>query len=106
MWEYLKPASETGDGRREKRHPARGARRKRVPSPDSRLPAIDRTYKMFIGGEQARPHAPYPPAIVAPDGGRLAQGGEGDRKDIRNAGEAARAAGGGAHTTRHPRAPI
>src|SRR2546427_9201021 len=101
MWEYLKPASETGDGRREKRHPARGARPKRVPSPDSRLPAIDRTYKMFIGGKQARPDAPYPRAIVAPDGRRLAEGGEGNRKDVRNAVEAARAGGGWGHTTGH-----
>src|SRR5438309_601386 len=106
MWEYLKPASETGDGRREKRHPARGARPKRVPSPDSRLPAIDRTYKMFIGGKQARPDAPYPRAIVAPDGRRLAEVGEGNRKDIRNAVEAARAAEGWAHTTGHTRGQI
>src|SRR2546425_10379549 len=61
---------------------------------------------MFIGGTQARPDAPYPRAIVAPDGRRLAEVGEGNRKDIRNAVEAARAAEGWAHATGHTRGQI
>jgi len=61
---------------------------------------------MFIGGKQARPDAPYPRAIVAPDGRRLAEVGEGNRKDIRNAVDAARAAEGWAHTTGHTRGQI
>ena len=108
MWEYLKPGSETRKAERE----TRNKRRAPVPRSDLRvprskgLPPIDRTYKMFIGGKQARPDAPYPRAIVAPDGRRLAEVGEGNRKDVRNAVEAARAAEGWAHTTGHTRGQI
>src|SRR5205807_3961630 len=58
----------------------------RLLSPDSRLPPIDRTAKMYIGGKQARPDSGYSRIV---DGGEV---GEGNRKDIRNAVEAARAA--------------
>src|SRR3989442_2401704 len=78
---------------------------KRIPHPASPIPPIDRTYKMFIGGTQARPDAPYPRAIVAPDGRRLAEGGRGNRKEIRNAVEAGRAAEGWAHATGPNRGP-
>src|SRR5437899_8957047 len=108
MWEYLKlqwdEGRGTGDG--SKRSVAKGASRRTRPSSPVPLPPIDRTYKMFIGGKQARPDAPYPRAIVAPDGRRPAEGGEGNRKDDRNAGEAARAAEGWGHTTGHTRGQI
>src|SRR3989441_1143133 len=108
MWEYLKlqwdEGRGTGDG--SKRSVAKGASRRTRPSSPVPLPPIDRTYKMFIGGKQARPDAPYPRAIVAPDGRRLAEVGEGNRKDVRNAVEAARAADGWAHTTGHTRGQI
>ncbi len=108
MWEYLKlqwdEGRGTGDG--SKRSVAKGASRRTRPSSPVPLPPIDRTYKMFIGGKQARPDAPYPRAIVAPDGRRLAEVGEGNRKDVRNAVEAARAAEGWAHTTGHTRGQI
>src|SRR5207245_3622006 len=84
MWEYLKlqwdEGRGTGDG--SKRSVAKGASRRTRPSSPVPLPPIDRTYKMFIGGKQARPDAPYPRAIVAPDGRRLGGGGEGNRKDV------------------------
>src|SRR2546427_7132789 len=83
----------TGDG--SKRSVAKGASRRTRPSSPVPLPPIDRTYKMFIGGKQARPHAPYPRAIVAPGGRRLAPGGEGERQDGRDAVEAGGAGGGG-----------
>src|SRR5881296_2505280 len=108
MWEYLKlqwgEGRGTGDG--SKRSVAKGASRRTRPLSPVPLPPIDRTYKMFIGGKQARPDAPYPRAIVAPDGRRLAEVGEGNRKDVRNAVEAARAAEGWAHTTGHTRGQI
>lgn len=47
------------------------------------VPAVDHTYKMYIGGAQARPDAPYMRPILAADGTVLAQAGEGNRKDIR-----------------------
>jgi len=110
MWEYLKPAWGVGRGAwgvaPGRAEPKRQRKASPRPTPHAQLPAIDRTYKMFIGGKQARPDAPYPRAIVAPDGRRLAEVGEGNRKDIRNAVEAARAAEGWAHTTGHTRGQI
>ncbi len=70
------------------------------------LPAIDRTPKMFIGGKQARPDSGYSRTVLAPDGRYLGEVGEGNRKDIRNAVEAAHAASGWATATAHNRAQI
>jgi aldehyde dehydrogenase (NAD+) len=56
-------------------------------------PTIDRTPKMYIGGKQARPDSGYSRFVYSADGERvLGEVGEGNRKDIRNAVEAARAA--------------
>jgi aldehyde dehydrogenase (NAD+) len=57
-----------------------------------RSPAIDRSPKLFIGGKQARPDSGYSRLVHAPDRTLLAEVGEGNRKDIRNAVEAARGA--------------
>jgi aldehyde dehydrogenase (NAD+) len=70
------------------------------------LPAIDRTPKMFIGGKQARPDSGYSRDIYDPQGRMIGQVGEGNRKDIRNAVEAAHAASGWAAGTTHNRAQI
>ena len=50
---------------------------------------IDRTYKMYYGGAQKRPDAPYARPVTNPDGKVVGHVGEGNRKDIRNAVEAA-----------------
>jgi aldehyde dehydrogenase (NAD+) len=70
------------------------------------LPAIDRTPKMFIGGKQARPDSGYSRDIYDPQGHMIGQVGEGNRKDIRNAVEAAHAASSWAVGTTHNRAQI
>ncbi|HEY1353665.1 MAG TPA: aldehyde dehydrogenase family protein, partial [Ktedonobacteraceae bacterium] len=70
------------------------------------LPPLDRTPKLFIGGKQARPDAGYSRAIHAPGGRLLGQVGEGNRKDLRNAVEAAHKASGWASGTPHQRAQI
>src|SRR5439155_1139407 len=67
-------------------------------APRSPLPPIDRTYKLFIGGAQVRPDQGYSRKILAPSGALLAEVAEGNRKDIRNAVEAAHAADGWAKT--------
>lgn len=68
---------------------------------------IDRTAKMFIGGKQARPDGGLSRTIYAPDKTRIGEVGAGNRKDIRNAVEAARAAQGGwQKTTAHNKAQI
>src|SRR5690606_22469614 len=70
------------------------------------LPPIDRTPKLFIGGKQARPDSGYTRVVHAPDGRRLGEVGEGNRKDVRNAVAAAVAATGWARATAHNRAQI
>ncbi len=70
------------------------------------LPAIDRTPKLFIKGKQVRPDSGYSRNVYAPDGRTIGQVGEGNRKDIRNAVEAAHAASGWANTSAHNRAQI
>ena len=69
-------------------------------------PALDRTPKLFIGGKQARPDSGYSRPVLGPHGDYLGEVGEGNRKDIRNAVEAAHAASGWASATGHLRAQI
>jgi len=69
-------------------------------------PVIDRTAKLYIGGKQARPDGGYSRAIHAADGSWLADVGEGNRKDIRNAVEAAHKASGWARASAHNRAQV
>jgi aldehyde dehydrogenase (NAD+) len=68
-------------------------------------PGIDQTAKMYIGGKQARPDSGYSRPVHGP-AGLVGEVGEGNRKDIRNAVEAARAALGWATTSAHNRAQI
>ena len=70
------------------------------------LSPIDRTAKLFIGGKQARPDSGYSRAVLSPSGAVLGQVGDGNRKDIRNAVEAASKAESWASTSGHSRAQI
>ncbi len=67
--------------------------------------AIDRTAKLYIGGKQVRPDGGYSREVWA---GKRLLGlvPEGNRKDIRNAVEAARAAAGWERQTAHGRAQV
>ena len=67
--------------------------------------AIDRTAKLYIGGKQVRPDGGYSREVRA---GKALLGlvPEGNRKDIRNAVEAARAAAGWERQTAHGRAQV
>ncbi|MFY9905227.1 MAG: aldehyde dehydrogenase family protein [Terriglobales bacterium] len=69
-------------------------------------PAIDRTVKLYIGGKQARPDSGYSMEVRASDGRLLGEAPLGNRKDIRNAVEAARKATGWTKATAHNRAQI
>ncbi len=107
MYEYLKPGWEHGAGSTEQVAPLRQAvPRPESTAPSSVLPAIDRTYKLFIAGKQARPDQGYSRKIVAPDGRVLGEVAEGNRKDVRNAVEAAHAAAGWGRSSGHLRAQI
>jgi len=106
MWEYLKPETRQAEvGTRNKR--SRPVPRSALRVPRSQpLPPIDRTYKLFIGGAQVRPDQGYSRKILAPSGALLAEVAEGNRKDIRNAVEAAHAADGWAKTSGHNRGQV
>lgn len=67
---------------------------------------VDRTAKMYIGGKQARPDSGYSREVFAKSGASLGQVGLANRKDLRNAVEAARAAKSWSSTTGHLRAQI
>ena len=67
---------------------------------------IDRTVKLYIGGKQARPDSGYSMEVRNTNGQLLGEVGLGNRKDIRNAVEAARKAVGWAKTTAHNRAQV
>ena len=68
--------------------------------------AIDRTVKQYIGGKQARPDSGYSFPVYGRDGELLGEAPLGNRKDIRNAVEAARNASGWAKTAGHNRAQV
>jgi aldehyde dehydrogenase (NAD+) len=70
------------------------------------VPAIDRTVKLYIGGKQARPDSGYSIEVRASDGRLLGEAPLGNRKDIRNAVEAARKATTWAKATAHNRAQV
>jgi aldehyde dehydrogenase (NAD+) len=75
-------------------------------SAPSALPPIDRTPKLYIGGKQARPDSGYSLPVLDAAGHRIGEVGQGNRKDIRNAVEAAHKAAGWSRTTAHGRAQV
>ncbi|ATG37184.1 aldehyde dehydrogenase [Phaeobacter piscinae] len=68
--------------------------------------AVDRTAKLYVGGKQARPDGGYSKAVHAKSGALLGHVGLGNRKDVRNAVEAAAGAKAWSKTTGHLRAQI
>jgi len=100
MFEYLK-----------RKHVAKAGKAGRpivqkAPSAEPALTPIDRTAKLFIGGKQTRPDSGYSRPVLSPSGAVLGQVGDGNRKDIRNAVEAASKAESWASTSGHARAQI
>ena len=75
-------------------------------TPPPFTPEIDRTVKLFIAGKQARPDSGYSFAVRAADGRLLGEAPLGNRKDIRNAVEAARKATAWPKSTAHTRAQV
>ncbi|XP_041033684.1 aldehyde dehydrogenase family 16 member A1 isoform X1 [Carcharodon carcharias] len=71
------------------------------------IPSIDRTYKLYYGGAQKRPYSMYSRPIFDHCGRALAYVGDCNRKDVRNAVEAAHAgAPGWGKRAAHNRAQI
>lgn len=106
MWEYLKakwehnaPAPVTPSRPAKELTEDTGKQRKRPP--------IDRTPKLFIGGKQVRPDGGYSRTVIGAAGRVVGEVGDGNRKDVRNAVEAAHQAWPGwAKSTGHLRAQL
>lgn len=77
-----------------------------LPSAKSEHADIDRTAKLFIGGKQSRPDSGYSYSVLNAKGFSIGQAALGNRKDIRNAVEAAVKAGGWGNATAHNRAQV
>ena len=73
---------------------------------NAEVSGLDRTAKLYIGGKQLRPDGGYSQTIWSPKGRLLGHIGLGNRKDIRNAVEAAHAAKGWGKATGHNRAQV
>jgi aldehyde dehydrogenase (NAD+) len=74
--------------------------------PEAGTPAIDRTVKLYIGGKQVRPDSGYSMEVRSVEGRLLGEASLGNRKDIRNAVEAAHKAEAWAKATAHNRAQV
>ena len=90
MWEYVKRVERPRV--RPRVTSDRPTARRATSASASAEPAIDRTPKLFIAGKQARPDQGYTRRIHSPSGELVGESPEGNRKDIRNAVEAAQTA--------------
>jgi aldehyde dehydrogenase (NAD+) len=111
LWEYVKPlwegsGGEAGKPARERKAADPSARVEASPSRGPVLPPIDRTAKLYVGGKQARPDSGYSLAVKGPRGETVGEVGLGNRKDVRNAVEAAHKASGWTKATAHNRAQV
>jgi aldehyde dehydrogenase (NAD+) len=104
MFEYLAAVwlKKLPDLPREKSAPLSASPAPSVVKPST----IDRTAKLYIGGKQARPDSGYSYAVLNAKGASIGEAGLGNRKDIRNAVEAASKADGWSSTTAHARAQV
>ena len=100
LFEYVKPAF------LKTLKPAKAYSPAELSDPSPVSDGIDRTAKMYVGGKQARPDSGYSRAVVSPKGKLVGQVGEGNRKDIRNAVEAAAGASSWSRANGHLRAQI
>lgn len=109
MYEYLQPGWQKSDD------PAavRGASRitlQAFPSEALRHPdgsfGIDRTPKLYVGGKQVRPDSGNSFLVTGASGKHAGEAGLGNRKDVRNAVEAAQKAASWSRSTAHLRAQI
>jgi len=68
--------------------------------------AIDRTAKLYVGGKQSRPDSGYSYDVKNPKGKVIGHAGLGNRKDVRNAVEAAIKASAWSSASAHNRAQV
>ncbi len=104
LYEYVKPFWESKLSKDPVQQIPRFVPVEKIDSEDA--PGIDRTPKLYIGGRQVRPDGGYSQVAYDAGGKVIAEIPMGNRKDIRNAVEAARAATGWGGATAHNRAQV
>lgn len=104
LYEYLKPKIESSFS--DKPVEKAAIKLAKVKSNGMPVPEIDRTTKMYIGGKQARPDGGYSTVIKSRNGDYIGEVSTGNRKDIRNAVEAAHANTTWTNATGHNRAQV
>ena len=99
LWAYRRSATDLppDDSR-----PADPVAPQTAPTDDS----LNRTAKLYVGGRQVRPDGGYSRPVAAVDNSLAGEVGEGNRKDIRNAVEAAHAAVSWGRSSAHGRAQV
>ena len=109
LWEYMKPKFYN---KLKKKNPIANANANANPKGNGKAKksgkdlGIDRTAKMYIGGKQARPDQGYSFPVYDTRGKHVGEASAGNRKDIRNAVEAAHKAASWSTSTAHNRAQI
>ena len=104
LYEYVKPFWESRLSKEPVQQLPRFTPVESVPGREA--PEIDRTAKLYIGGRQVRPDGGYSNPAYDASGKIIAEIPAGNRKDIRNAVEAARGASGWSTATAHNRAQV
>jgi aldehyde dehydrogenase (NAD+) len=109
LWEYVKPrwysSLKEGTPAKSAKSNGKAAPAKKAGKSGKDL-GIDRTAKLYIGGKQARPDQGYSYPVLDTRGNVVGEAGSGNRKDIRNAVEAAHKAAGWGSATAHNRAQV
>ena len=106
MYEYLVPGLEADLPPAEEQAPPAPLSAAPAVSPAEQAGAIDRTAKLYVGGKQARPDSGYSYTVYGNKGRAVGQAGLGNRKDIRNAVEAAAKASAWSQASAHNRAQV
>ena len=106
MYEYLVPSWERFLPAYEKKEIAFRAQPATNGHKNASEPPIDRTPKLYIGGKQTRPDGGYSFSVENSDGRYISEVGLGNRKDVRNAVEAASKAESWSRATAHLKAQI
>ena len=97
-YEYLEPIAWAED--------ETPTERRAAPAPDVPAANVDRTAKLYIGGKQKRPDGGYSRPVTSRGSAFLGDIAEANRKDVRDAVEAARKAAAWSGATPHARAQI
>ncbi len=106
LLEYLQPKWIRHGHSRQSASRSQKPTEKLAPKAGSKLPPVDRTVKLYIGGKQARPDSGYSFEVRSPDGVLLGEAPSGNRKDIRNAVQAARNGTAWSKATAHLRSQV